>query len=65
MYINNLKLATLIIYFSKNCQFVTSIIIYAPKSLTICHHVVNKSAQVEGAYFEINGVILQKIQIRV
>ena len=65
MYINILRLSTLIIYFSKTFFNVTSLIIYAPKTLPICYHVVDKSAQGEKTDFEINCVILRKIQIRV
>ena len=66
MYINTLRLSTLIIYSSKTLfKNVTSLIIYANKTLPIYHHGVNKSEQGEEADFEINCVILQKIQIRV
>ena len=58
MYIKTLRLSTLIIHSSKKLFYVTSFIIYAPKTVPICHHVVNKSAQGEDADFEINGVIL-------
>ena len=65
MYINTLSLSTLIIYSSKTLFYVTSLIIYSPKTIPICHHVVNKSSQGEEANFEINGVILRQSQIRV
>ena len=38
----------------ENFQCVTSLIIYAPKTLSICHHVVNKSEQGEEVDLEIN-----------
>ena len=66
IYINTLKLSTLIIYSSKTLFFlVTLLIIYSSKTLTIFHHVFNKSAQGEEADFEINSVILWWSQIRV
>ena len=58
MYINTLRLPTLIIYSSKKNQHVTLLIIYATKTLTIFHRVVNKSAQGEEVDFEINRLIL-------
>ena len=64
MYINTLRLYTLIIYSSKTLfKNVTSLIIYANKTLPIFHHVVNKSAQGEETNFEINCVILRRSQI--
>ena len=64
MYINTFRLSTLIIYYSKTLFYVTSFIIYAPKTLPNFHHCVNNSAQGEEANFEINCVILRQSQIR-
>ena len=58
MYINTLRLTTLIIYSSETLFYVTSLIIYAPKTLSNFHHVVKKSAQGEEADFEIIRKIL-------
>ena len=49
IYINNLGLSTLIIY--------------ATKTIPIFQHLVKKSGQGEGADFEINCVILRQSQI--
>ena len=65
MYINKSKVIYTHHLLFENNFYVTSLVIYAPKTLLIFHHVVNKSAQGEKANFEINCVILQKIQIRV
>ena len=60
MYIKTLRYLNSSFILSKQFLNVTSLIIYAPKTLPICHHVVNKSAQGEEADFEINGVILRQ-----
>ena len=65
MYINILRISTLIVYSSKTLFYVTSFILYALKTLAICHNVVNKSAQGEDDDFEIDCVILWQSQIKV
>ena len=63
MYINTLRLTTLIIYSFRTLSIYNFTHIYAPKELTIFHHVINKSAQGEETDFEINYVILRQNQI--
>ena len=43
----------------QNILNVTSLIMYASKTLPIFHHIVNKSEKGEEANFEINRVILR------
>ena len=58
-------LSTIIIHSYKIFFYVTSLIIYDPKTIPICNNIVIKSAQGEKADFEINCAILRQSQIRV
>ena len=64
MYIKNFKVFYTNNLFSQK-NYITPLIIYAPKTLPICHHVFNKSEKGDKANFEINSVIMRKSQIRV
>ena len=65
MYMNNFKVIYTHHLFFQNTFYVTSLIIYAPKTLPICHQVVNKSVRGDKDNSETNCVILRQIQLRV